>query len=36
MTAPISPEDLERLGEALEKHGVEYLLLGKMAAIVQG
>ena len=33
---PISNSDLERLRDTLAKHEVEYLLIGKMAAIVQG
>ena len=31
---PISNSDLERLRDTLAKHEVEYLLIGKMAAIV--
>ena len=32
----IQPSDLEALRNALDKHDVEYLFLGKMAAILQG
>ena len=34
--APVRAEDLERLRDALADHHVEYLFLGKMAAILQG
>ena len=34
--APVRAEDLERLRDALAEHNVEYLFLGKMAAILQG
>ena len=33
---PINNSDLERLRDTLAKHEVEYLLIGKMAAVVQG
>ena len=33
---PVRAEDLERLRDVLAKHEVEYLFLGKMAAILQG
>ena len=33
---PINNRDLERLRDTLASHEVEYLLIGKMAAIVQG
>ena len=34
--AAVRPNDLERLRDALARHDVEYLFLGKMAAILQG
>lgn len=33
---PIRAEDIERLRDALARHDVEHLFLGKMAAILQG
>ena len=34
--APIEGKDLQRLRDVLAKHDVEYLFVGKMAAILQG
>lgn len=34
--AAVRPDDLERLRDALARNDVEYLFLGKMAAILQG
>ena len=33
---PIEGRDLERVRDVLAKHEVEYLFVGKMAAILQG
>ena len=34
--SPVTTGELERLRDTLATHGVEYLMLGKMAAIIQG